>query len=127
MKDGRIKDHKIKMGSRSIPESICNQIGCEFYGKPAKQGICFSVLAKSTSSYIDSVRKRADDCLKEMKGLRKVNKLETDAKWIRYMESHFTCAWMNSEFTLDQLIHLRATIAKLEAKVARLSKTQKEV
>jgi hypothetical protein len=37
------KDHKLKDGKHEIVgTSICDTKTCEFYGKPAAQGVCYS-------------------------------------------------------------------------------------
>jgi hypothetical protein len=108
------KGHKLKTGWRRIPESRCEDPSCEFFGKPAQQGVCFSRLTNRSTQYIDAVRKYSDARMAEVKSLRKIDKkLTTDKQWIKYLEANLECCWMNEEFTLDQLIHLRAQVGKL--------------
>lgn len=116
------KAHAMTQGFRKIHETRCAEPSCEFYGTRAQQGVCFSKLNDRTTQYIQSVRKYADARMAEVKSLRKINKMDTDAKWIRYLESNLECQWMNEEFTMDQLIYLRAQVGTL---TNRLAKTKK--
>lgn len=117
VKKRRPKDHKTKKGTRTIPQSICVQKGCRFYGKPAEQGVCYHALDPKTSAYISNVIKQGYEFLKEMKSLRKKNKQNTDKKWIQALEGHIVSTWANSIFGLDELIYLRAENARLRAQV----------
>jgi len=107
------KGHKLSNGWRRIYESRCADPNCEFFGQRAQQGVCYSRLDNPSTKYIDSVRKYADARMKEVKSVRKVDKFNTDAKWIKYLESNLECCWMNEEFTMDELISLRAQVGKL--------------
>lgn len=87
------------------------------------------MLDDRTKQYVDAVRKYSDARMAEVKSLRKINKMTTDAKWIKYLEGNLECCWMNEEFTLDQLVHLRAQVGKLTNRLAktkqRLAKERK--
>lgn len=115
----RLKGHDLTQGWRRIHESRCAEPSCEFYGKPAQQGVCFSRLNDRTKKYVDAVRKYADARMAEVKSLRKINKQDTDAKWIKYLEGNLECCWMNEEFTLSQLIYLRAQVGTLRNRLAK--------
>lgn len=115
------KGHKLKTGFRKIMESRCEEPSCEFYGKWAQQGVCFSRLEDRSTQYIDAVRNYSDARMAEVKSFRKIDKKMTaDKQWIKYLESNLECCWMNEEFTLDQLIHLRAQVGKLTNQIAKL-------
>jgi hypothetical protein len=107
------KEHKLDHGWRRISESKCAEQGCEFFGKRAQQGVCFSRLDGPSEKYVDLVRKYAEARLAEEKALRKMNKVDSSAKWIKYLESNLECCWMNERFVLDELIRLRAQVGKL--------------
>src|SRR6478672_6424350 len=102
-----MKDHKMKSGTRTIPQSICQEKGCDYYGKPAEQGVCFHRLKHPMDKYISAVIQQGEDLLKELKSLRKVNGQRSMAKWVKHLEGHIVCGWANNTFHLDELIHLR--------------------
>jgi len=116
------KGHKLETGWRKIPQSKCADSKCEFFGKPAQQGVCFDRLDATSQKYIESVEKYANARMVEVKSLRKINKQDTDAKWIKYLESHLECCWMNEEFMIQQLIHLRAQVGKLTNRLTKMRK-----
>src|SRR6478609_9446237 len=116
------KEHKMKSGKRSIPESICQETGCDFYGKPAEQGVCFHRLKHPMDKYVSAVIQQGEDLLKELKSLRKRNGQQSAAKWIKYLEGHVVCEWANRTFNLDELIHLRGENAKLRLKAGLKSR-----
>jgi hypothetical protein len=110
----RKREHKMEIRKREINESYCVQPGCKFKGKPAAQGICHTVLDKDRDKYIRTVLQEGQDFLDDIKSLRKVNKQTTAKAWIRYLEGHVACQWANTQFTLDELIYLRAENARLK-------------
>lgn len=116
------KDHKMTQGFRKIHESKCAEPSCEFFGKPAQQGVCYHRIDATSQKYLESVRKYADARMAEIKRFRKEDKMYPDAKWIKYLESNLECCWMNEEFTMDELISLRAQVGKLTNRIARMKK-----
>ncbi len=114
------KEHKTKSGWRRIRRSICQKPNCQFFGKDAEQGHCFSINDDVTIQYIKSAGKIGQKALDELKSLRKVNKWESSAAWIRKLENAYVVHWMNEIFTLDSLVHLRAENAKLKNRIRRL-------
>ena len=113
------KQHKTELRARELKESYCVTRGCKFFGKRAEQGVCFSKLDNKTDRYLKAVLDSGEQLLKEMRSLRRVNKMTTDKKWIKYLEGHMVCAWANSTFGLDELVYLRAENAKLRNTLAR--------
>lgn len=117
-----MKDHKMETRRREIHEAVCLQPGCKFKGKRAAQGHCFGKLDKAQDRYIDHVLKEGADFLREIKALRKRNKLGSDKAWIKYLEDHVVCQWANGVFTLDGLVYLRAENARLLLKLGKWGK-----
>jgi quinolinate synthase len=113
------KDHKLANGFRKIHQSKCAEPECEFFQKPAQQGVCYDRLDDVSTKYIESIRKSAVARMTEVKALRKINKMDTDKKWIRHLENSLECCWMNEDFALDQLVYLRAQVAKLTNRLER--------
>jgi len=107
------KQHKVETRKRETSETVCVEKGCKFVGQPTAQGICFGKLNRFEQQYIDKVAEHGESHLREAKALRKASKLTTDKKWIRYLEGHLVCAWMNEWFTLHELVHLRAENSRL--------------
>lgn len=99
---------------REIHESYCVQKGCKFYGKRSAQGICDTrdTFYGGSFAYIDKMEKRIVEELKEAK--KHFGK--EPKKWVRYLESQHICDSMNTAFTLDELIRLRAENARLKLK-----------
>jgi hypothetical protein len=112
-------DHKMRSGQRKIPQSLCDNPRCKFYGKPAQQGVCYSTLDPAQSRYIKYVLDHGEGLLKEIKQLRTANGCKTDKKWIRHLEGMVVTTWANNWFGLDELIYLRAECAKLRLQVEK--------
>jgi hypothetical protein len=112
-----VKDHKMKAGSRSIPYPACAQRGCKFYGKPAAQGVCFHVLPHKQQDYIGYVMGQARKALEGWKALRNVNKLTSTKAWADFLEGQFVANWATRTFDLDQIVFLRAELAKAQLKL----------
>ena len=119
MRRGTRSEHKTIHKYRKVCETMCAEPGCEFNGKHAAQGICFSKLSRNVNAYIVSVMNQGEHLLKEMKSLRKANKLTTDKAWIKYLEGHVACEWANNMFHLDELISLRAEVSRLGNKLSK--------
>lgn len=100
---------------RDIWENYCTQVGCRFFGKRAVQGVCHTTapFAEGTSwDYVDKVEKAAHESLAEM---RRMFKNKPRSEYIRYLESMHVCEQMNTIFSLDELVRLRARLAVLPA------------
>ena len=100
---------------RNIHETFCVQPRCKFKGRHAAQGICHTSDTLSGLSYkhLETVEKRALESLAEMKEVHKVN----GGSWVKCLESHLVCQFMNDFFTLDELVRLRMINANLRIKL----------
>lgn len=102
-----------------IPRSVCDQPGCRFRGKPAAQGVCFSLNNDVATKYLKQTLQSGEDFLKEAKSLRRANKHTGDKAWIKYLEGQIVCGWANNTFSLDELVHLRAENARLRLRLGK--------
>lgn len=104
--------------ARRIHETYCVEPGCKFKGKHAAQGVCFSKLKSADNAYLERIEKRAVEFLKETREIRKRSKMSPGA-YIKWLESHILCDWMNQEFTMDELIRMRGKTALLKLGAGR--------
>jgi hypothetical protein len=102
--------------ARNIHETYCVQKGCRFCGQHAAQGVCHTVLDRVEQSYIDYVEKIATE---HLDSIRKQYKNKSRKDYIQYLENNIFCDWMNAEFGLSQLVHLRAENAVLKNRLGR--------
>lgn len=116
----KAKDHKMETRKREIGESFCIQPGCKYKGERAVQGHCFHRLDDASQKYIRAVMKRGEGFLEEMRAMRGVNHWKTKATWTKALEGHMVGSWMNSEFTMDELIHLRCEVEGLRRRLGRM-------
>jgi hypothetical protein len=107
----------MRKGKRFLmPESICDTKSCKFYGKPAAQGVCYSKIDTGMEKYFNRQLERAEEHLKFYKDGRHLGdkkKKQSKDEYIKTLESHFVCTWMNYTNTLDELIWLRGENAKM--------------
>lgn len=118
-------EHKMKKGKRAIRvTSICDTKGCEFYGQPAAQGVCYSKIDTGVEKYYKHQMQQAEDHLKfYQKGLhRGDHKKQTQKEYIKTLENHFVCFWMNYSNCLDELVWLRGENAKLQLRAGKWKK-----
>jgi hypothetical protein len=118
-------DHKMESGFQKIPISICMEEGCEFRGQRATQGNCYSQLPRAHDKYVNYVLKSGEQLVKELRGLRKVNKQTSKDAWIKALEGQVVCLWANDTFHLDQIVHLRAENARLRNALGKKEKFER--
>jgi hypothetical protein len=121
----RIIPHKGERGHRTetrifqreIWEHFCADPKCKFFGKHAAQGICHTRLGGIEQKYLDAVSKRAEDWLRESRLSNKKHKGTKDS-WIKHLEATFVVHAMNEQFTLDELVRLRARLSEAELRAS---------
>jgi len=118
-----MKRHKTEIVKTTKPftETICRQPGCKFRNKRAAQGICYGALPDEVDRHIRRISRAAQQHLAEIKDISRRLKEGKDA-YIKTLESAFTCAEMNADFSMDSCIRLRSENAKLKATLARMKK-----
>lgn len=114
------KGHKTetRVFKRETWEHYCAQPDCEFYGQLAAQGICHTRLYGPDRAYLTRVNERAKGVLEEFRAGHRKHKGKV-ADWVKYLEGMVVCDWMNSEFTIQELIRLRAQVRTLENRSLR--------
>jgi hypothetical protein len=115
----RKRDHKIRLVDFTHKRSVCDEPGCKFRGQLASQGNCFHRLDQKHQVYLRMTREEGESFLREAKALRAKNKQKSARSWLRYLEGHIVCQWMNGRFTLDELIELRAENDRLRFKLGK--------
>lgn len=100
--------------AREIHETYCADRRCKFFGKHAAQGRCHSRLKPHVLKELDRRNKYAWEAVRE---IQHIAKNWSKAKYIRYLESQHVCDVMNTWFSLDELIRLRAENAELRLKI----------
>lgn len=108
------QEHATEFRRREISDSFCTAPGCEYEGKPAVQGHCFSRLDDATDRYL---REKEASALSILAHLREQNPAADE--YVKALESYYVCSWMNGEFTLDELVRLRRDNAALRAAADR--------
>ena len=98
-------------------DDYCVEPHCKYRGELATHGHCFHRPTYASTKYIEYVQKQAGSALDGMKELRKANKQQSNLAWIRALEVHFLCDWMNHTFMLDELVHYRAVNADLKRRL----------
>ncbi len=110
-KKGDGHKREIRVFARNIHETFCNYKRCKFYGKPAQQGVCYSV--KPDLVDWDRIAKFEQAQDEELKYLRKKYKGREYVKWL---EALYSCAMVNWTVALDEAVRLRRDNALLRAK-----------
>lgn len=100
---------------QTIVESFCDQKGCQFFGQPAVQGVCFT----TNGDIVDFDRLNAYEAelLREMAELKKKSKSTKD--YVAALEAYYVTAQMNWQMGLDELVRLRRDNALLRARKDR--------
>lgn len=98
--------------AREIHETYCVDPKCKWRGQPAQQGVCHTQLGRVPRAYIDEAEKGAVDALANIRSHYK-----DKAKYVKALESHLVCAFMNAEFGLDELVRLRMEVGELKMKL----------
>ena|SRR3990167_4607983 len=103
-----MSEHQTERRMREIGDSYCVEPGCEYKGKPAVQGHCFSRLDDETNRLIERMEKRAEDSLAVYRARYQ------GEEYVKVLESMYVCAMMNWDGALDQLVRLRRENAALK-------------
>jgi len=94
--------------------NYCDQEDCEFYGKKAVQGHCYSTECWEEKNYKKYI-KAAEEWLEEIKEI--ANRDGGENTYLDYLESTFFNVVMMQDSTMDECIRLRATVARLKNKL----------
>lgn len=117
------KKHKTHLKDFTVKRSFCGDKTCDFYGKMAEQGVCFSIIPDRWAKHYTARMKAAERMLDFN---RKHNYKKLSQKQImKSMESEIVCTWMNYTSCLDELVWLRGENAKLRGKLGLFQKNPK--
>lgn len=96
-------------------EHYCVDPNCQFNGKHAQQGICYS----ADGELVDYKKLEAKE--KELETeLKEIKEIYTDKdEYIQWLEAMYVCSQLNWDSTLDECIHLRAKNSVLVAKLEK--------
>jgi hypothetical protein len=92
---------------REIHESYCEQEDCKFYGKHAAQGYCWvasDITELRMDKAIEFIEAQAEVFLKELQEYR--NKGH-DEEYIKMLEDHLVCDWINDDLSWEAQLRLR--------------------
>jgi hypothetical protein len=98
--------------ARTIQETWCRDPACDFFGKPAVQGVCHTTEPSFEGGYTywKLAEKYADESLHE---IQKRYKGKSHEEYVEEIESSYICWMINATSMMDELIHLRRTNARL--------------
>lgn len=103
---------EVRVFARDIAESYCTQPRCEFNGKPAQQGVCYTNRGEALDwGRVDLLEKRIEDELAVFR------KKYTGKKYIEWLEAMYTCAQLNWSIGLDETIRLRREVALIRIRL----------
>lgn len=97
------KAHKTLRQTHQQPvtRTICVEKGCEFRGKDARQGVCYS----NEGELADWVK--LDSHEKQLVAELTAMKKREGKDYVRALEAYYVTAMMNWQITLDECIRLR--------------------
>ena len=113
------QSHKTVLLDHTVKRFFCDDENCDFYGEIATQGVCFDIIDPETSKYF---QQQMDEAEEHLAFNRKHNYKKLSPKQrMKGLENEVVVHYMNYSSCLDELVWLRGEIAKLRAKVKRLS------
>lgn len=153
-KEKPIRIEKTKRGhtetrwfAREIREDWCADEACEFFGRRAQQGVCYSERSwieeegefRHSWAHVENATKIGEGSLKEIRDYyfdkkrhKGKSKLWRKDQFLDHLSSGYVTAWVNEVFRLDELVWLRRELAlaklkieKLEAKIEKLEAKKK--
>jgi len=106
-----VSDHKRENRPREIDEWYCAEEGCEFNGKLAQQGVCYSAdrQYQNWEKLYEASKEHADELL----AIRQSEFADKPEEYIRWLEAMYEAAMVNWDGTLDECIRLRVENRRL--------------
>jgi len=102
------KSHRTKPAERSCSISLCDQPGCQFRGKEAQQGVCYTT--EGALSDWDKLEAHEKELMTEIADMKK----REGKDYVRTLEAHYISAMMNWQISLDETLRLRRDLAVLK-------------
>jgi len=107
MKMKKRKPHRTKSAEKSYPILICDQRGCEFFGKAAQQGVCHTTEGELINW--DKLEAHEKEILADLADMKK----QEGKNYVIALEVHYISAMLNWQGSLDETIRLRRDLAVL--------------
>jgi hypothetical protein len=125
--NGRGHQTEQRIFAREIHETFCAQRGCRFFGKHAQQGHCHTrtpCIGKDWE-HIDAAFQFAERAATEQLGLLRKDCRGNPRAYLKWLEAHVWCGWVNAAGTLDELVRLRRDVAILRDTLQRVRRSRK--